>query len=255
MRHRAPTVLNRVRAVTKHRGLAAGAVAVMGVSACAGLVAVNGHDFGGLDDGGSITAGVFPDLRTGTTYPDAAALETMAAERSSAAADRGHARTSPSQDVSDAAQPKADAPVPPASTPTPTPDGAGPRADADAPRDTADPTPSPAPTPSSSPSGPESSSPPAEESSSAPAPASGPETTAVTDLAAAGTWTVVLTSDTVASFECSLDGGAWTPCGPVATFTGLSQGKHTLAVRAVDGSGTADPTPAQLSTTLGGGLL
>ena len=82
-----------------------------------------------------------------------------------------------------------------------------------------------------------------------------PETTAVTDLSAAGTWTVVLSSDRATSFECSLDGGAWQPCGPVKTFTGLSKGRHTLAVRAVDSAGTADPTPAQLSTTMSGGLL
>lgn len=246
MRHRAPTILSRVRDVSQRRGLAAGAVAVLGVSACAGLVAVNGHDFGDLPEGDSLTAGVFPDLRTGTTYPDAAALETMAAERSHAAANRGDARTSPSEKVSESA-PQQDDATPPAATPTPQP--AAPRAEA--PKQTGD----PAPDAGSSPATPDSSeSAPAPQQSTASSPATGPETTAVTDVSAAGTWTVVLTSDQVASFECSLDGGAWTPCGPVATFTGLSQGKHTLAVRAVDGAGTADQTPAQLSTTLNGPL-
>ncbi|RYU09656.1 hypothetical protein [Nocardioides iriomotensis] len=256
MRHRAPTILSRARDLTQRRGLAAGAVTVLGVSACAGLVAVNGHDFS-PGDAGSVTAGVFPDLRTGTTYPDAAALETMASERSDAAANRGDARTSPSDKVSEAPDPQAAAPAPSAATPTPEP--ASPQAGDDEPRQSADPTPSDPAGSSPSPSSPESSSPDPEESGSstapAPAPATGPETTAVTDLAAAGTWTVVLTSDTVASFECSLDGGAWTACGPVATFTGLSKGKHTLAVRAIDGSGTPDSTPAQLSTTLNGSVL
>ena len=263
MRHRAPTILSRARDLTQRRGLAAGAVAVLGVSACAGLVAVNGHDFGPSDDGGSVAAGAFPDLRTGTTYPDAAALETMAAERSNAPADRGDARTSPSDKVSDAAEPRVVESVPPGGTLAPEPASPG---TGDEPRRAADPTPSD-PSTSSGSSAPASSSPSPEQSgstASAPPPpsspppsssATGPETTAVTDVSAAGTWTVVLSSDQVASFECSLDGGAWTPCGPVATFTGLSKGRHTLAVRAVDGAGTPDPSPAELSTQMSGPLL
>jgi hypothetical protein len=262
MRHRAPTLLSRARDLTQRRGLAAGAVAVLGVSACAGLVALDGHDVGPLGDGGSVTAGEFPDLRTGTTYPDAAALETMAAERSDAAADRGDARTSPSDKVSEAAEPGVAAPAPPDGTLTPEP--ASPSAD-DGPRRSSAPTPSGASPSSPAPSAPDSSAPgssspsPEESGSTAstpsPAPSPGPETVAVTDVSAAGTWTVVLSSDQVASFECSLDGGAWAPCGPVATFTGLSKGRHTLAVRAVDGAGAVDQTPAELSTQMSGPLL
>ena len=127
----------------------------------------------------------------------------------------------------------------PGSTPTPTPTTVGP-VDPERPAPRPTPRPSPTPRPTLTPS---------------PTPAPAPETTAVTDLSAAGTWTVVLSSNRVSSFECSLDGGAWQPCGPVATFTGLSKGRHTLAVRAVDSAGTADPTPAQLSTNMSGGLL
>ncbi len=45
-------------------------------------------------------------------------------------------------------------------------------------------------------------------------------------------------------FQCSLDGAAFTACGASATFTNLSLGSHTLLVRAVDGWGNADATPA-----------
>lgn len=263
MRHRAPTVLSRLRDVTTHRrGLAAGAVAALGVSACVGLVAVDGHDFTDGTDG--VTAGSFPGLRQGTTYPDAAALETMSSERSDRPTDRGDARdarTSPSDKVSEAAKP-----APTRSEPSDSPEPAAPQSDGadepdsgndggSQPRQSEQPEPSRSSQPSESPQPSETPEPEPEPTTPSPTPAPAPETTAVTDLSAAGTWTVVLSSDRATSFECSLDGGAWQPCGPVATFTGLSKGRHTLAVRAVDSAGTADPTPAQLSTNMSGGLL
>ena len=45
-------------------------------------------------------------------------------------------------------------------------------------------------------------------------------------------------------FQCRLDGGAYLPCPARADFPGLSLGKHTLEVRAVDQAGNADPSPA-----------
>jgi len=45
-------------------------------------------------------------------------------------------------------------------------------------------------------------------------------------------------------FQCRLDGGAFLPCPARADFPGLSLGKHTLEVRAVDQAGNADPSPA-----------
>lgn len=45
-------------------------------------------------------------------------------------------------------------------------------------------------------------------------------------------------------FQCRLDGGAFVPCPARGDFPGLSLGKHTLEVRAVDQAGNADPTPA-----------
>lgn len=55
----------------------------------------------------------------------------------------------------------------------------------------------------------------------------------------------------VASFECSLDGAAFAAC-PVAgkTLTGLADGPHSFAVRAVDFDANADATPASRQFTV-----
>ena len=45
-------------------------------------------------------------------------------------------------------------------------------------------------------------------------------------------------------FECSLDGVAFSGCGEFTEFTDLLPGLHELRVRAVDGVGNVDPTPA-----------
>ena len=47
-----------------------------------------------------------------------------------------------------------------------------------------------------------------------------------------------------AKLQCSLDGGAFADCTSPRTFTGLANGSHTVAFRAVDAAGNADPTPA-----------
>ena len=52
------------------------------------------------------------------------------------------------------------------------------------------------------------------------------------------------------SFECSLDGAGFEPCASPRTYTGLSDGQHSFAVRAVSGDGVVDPTPAQQSWTV-----
>jgi hypothetical protein len=46
------------------------------------------------------------------------------------------------------------------------------------------------------------------------------------------------------TYECSLDGGAFVPCAATATFAHLSDGTHTLEVRAVDTEGLVDSEPA-----------
>jgi outer membrane protein OmpA-like peptidoglycan-associated protein len=51
------------------------------------------------------------------------------------------------------------------------------------------------------------------------------------------------------TYQCSLDGAAWSSCATPVTFTGLADGGHDLKVRAVYG-GLVDPTPAQHGWTI-----
>jgi hypothetical protein len=46
------------------------------------------------------------------------------------------------------------------------------------------------------------------------------------------------------SFECSIDGDPFAPCVSPATYK-VRLGKHSFAVRAKDGAGNLDPTPAE----------
>jgi DNA-directed RNA polymerase specialized sigma24 family protein len=48
-----------------------------------------------------------------------------------------------------------------------------------------------------------------------------------------------------AALECSLDGERFTTCVSPKTYTGLAKGEHRFRVRAVDGAGNTDPTPAR----------
>jgi hypothetical protein len=54
-------------------------------------------------------------------------------------------------------------------------------------------------------------------------------------------------SEAGSAFECSLDGAAYSACTSPESYTNLSGGSHTFSVRAKDGAGNVDPTPA--STT------
>jgi hypothetical protein len=69
-------------------------------------------------------------------------------------------------------------------------------------------------------------------------------------------------SEPGSSFECSLDGGAYTSCAGSKTYTGLADGTRNFSVRAIDAAGNVDPTPATYTwridtappdTTLGSG--
>ena len=54
----------------------------------------------------------------------------------------------------------------------------------------------------------------------------------------------------IGKYECALDGGAFATCTSPYTTPSLSEGNHSVAVRAVDRAGNADPTPASASWLL-----
>lgn len=115
---------------------------------------------------------------------------------------------------------RVDDPLP---TPTPVPD---------APTPEQDPTPTGAPT------------------SAEPAP-DAPQTTATTRSTNASRWVIGIGSDTGATYECSLDGGVYQPCGSTVTYDDLDKGTHEFAARATDDDGNTDPSPAQLTAEIG----
>ena len=49
------------------------------------------------------------------------------------------------------------------------------------------------------------------------------------------------TGEAAASFECSLDGAAFTSCASAKTYSGLADGAHTFQVRQVDTAGNTGP--------------
>ena len=48
----------------------------------------------------------------------------------------------------------------------------------------------------------------------------------------------------VAAFECQLDSSSFASCASPQNYSNLGDGPHTFAVRAIDGAGNPDPTPA-----------
>jgi Ca2+-binding RTX toxin-like protein len=54
----------------------------------------------------------------------------------------------------------------------------------------------------------------------------------------------------VGSFACRLDGGGFTPCTSPQSYSNLAEGAHTFQVRAIDGAGNLDPTPAGVTWTI-----
>ncbi|MCC6437657.1 MAG: hypothetical protein IT196_21690, partial [Acidimicrobiales bacterium] len=61
-----------------------------------------------------------------------------------------------------------------------------------------------------------------------------------------------LSSEMGATFQYKLDSGGYQSATDPLSLTGLSQGKHTLSVRAIDAYGNADTTPATWNWTIDG---
>jgi large repetitive protein len=88
--------------------------------------------------------------------------------------------------------------------------------------------------------------------------ATAPDTTissGPTDPTASTSATFAFTGDDgsgsgVAGFQCSLDGSGFTACTSPASYSGLGDGLHTFAVRAVDQAGNVDPSPDSLTWTV-----
>jgi hypothetical protein len=62
--------------------------------------------------------------------------------------------------------------------------------------------------------------------------------------------TFTFASEAGASFECRLDGSAWTACPTPKIYGELALGQHTFAVRAVDEAGNRDNSPATRTWTV-----
>jgi hypothetical protein len=58
------------------------------------------------------------------------------------------------------------------------------------------------------------------------------------------------TSEPGAGFECKLDSGSWAGCTSPRSYTALAAGAHTFQVRAKDGAGNLDATPASRTWTI-----
>jgi hypothetical protein len=57
------------------------------------------------------------------------------------------------------------------------------------------------------------------------------------------------TGSGIAGYECQLDGGTWEACSSPVSYTGLSDGEHTVTVRATDNAGNSSP-PASHTWTV-----
>jgi hypothetical protein len=59
--------------------------------------------------------------------------------------------------------------------------------------------------------------------------------------------TFTLTANVPATFECSLDAAAFSPCSSPQSYAQLAYGSHTFAVRATDSDGEVEDPPAEFT--------
>lgn len=59
----------------------------------------------------------------------------------------------------------------------------------------------------------------------------------------------------IAFYECRLDSDGWSTCTSPAEYKGLADGSHTFEVRATDGAGNTDPSPASRTWTVQTGAV
>ena len=62
--------------------------------------------------------------------------------------------------------------------------------------------------------------------------------------------TFEFSADVPSTFQCSLDGAAFSTCTSPQAYNGLAEGAHRFDVRAIDAKGNPDPTPARHTWTV-----
>ncbi|WP_175491109.1 Ig-like domain-containing protein [Pontibacter chinhatensis] len=60
----------------------------------------------------------------------------------------------------------------------------------------------------------------------------------------------LISDETASTFQASVDGSAYTTVTTPLSITGLSEGTHTVQIRAMDAAGNLDPTPASYTWTV-----